>query len=87
MSVAAPLPSITGVTLLCVDLQPVFLKAIADHESIQRRCAFAIQSAVGLGLPLARQFVEAHGGNIELQSQLGAGTSVTIRLPRSGTPG
>jgi signal transduction histidine kinase len=39
--------------------------------------------ALGLGLPLARQFVEAHGGTIELQSEVGLGTTVTIRLPRS----
>jgi signal transduction histidine kinase len=39
--------------------------------------------ALGLGLPLARQFVEAHGGTIRLQSELGEGTTVTIRLPRS----
>jgi signal transduction histidine kinase len=35
-----------------------------------------------LGLPLARQFVEAHGGAIELHSEVGEGTTVTIRLPR-----
>ena len=40
------------------------------------------EPAVGLGLPLARQFVEAHGGSIELHSELGAGTAVIIRLPR-----
>jgi signal transduction histidine kinase len=40
------------------------------------------EEAIGLGLPLARQFVEAHGGTIELQSQPGEGTTVTIRLPR-----
>ncbi len=38
--------------------------------------------AVGLGLPLARQFVEAHGGRIELHSEPGEGTTVTIHLPR-----
>ena len=32
---------------------------------------------------LARQFVEAHGGSIALQSELGVGTTVTIRLPRT----
>ncbi|MDP9413925.1 MAG: HAMP domain-containing histidine kinase, partial [Pseudomonadota bacterium] len=38
--------------------------------------------AIGLGLPLAKQFVEAHGGAIELHSRPGEGTTVTIRLPR-----
>ncbi len=37
--------------------------------------------ALGLGLPLAKQFIEAHGGSIALQSEVGVGTTVTIRLP------
>jgi signal transduction histidine kinase len=40
------------------------------------------EAALGLGLPLAKQFVEAHGGTIELLSQVGQGTTVTVRLPR-----
>ncbi|MEA1083070.1 MAG: PAS domain-containing protein [Sphingomonas sp.] len=40
------------------------------------------ERALGLGLPLARQFVEAHGGRIELVSQPGEGTLVTVELPR-----
>lgn len=39
-------------------------------------------SALGLGLPLARQFVEAHGGSMKLQSKVGEGTSVSLFLPR-----
>ncbi|MEG3165424.1 PAS-domain containing protein [Sphingomonas sp. PB2P19] len=38
--------------------------------------------ALGLGLPLAKQFVEAHGGTIELVSEPGAGTLITVELPR-----
>lgn len=38
--------------------------------------------ALGLGLPLAKQFVEAHGGTIKLQSERGQGTMVTVELPR-----
>lgn len=39
------------------------------------------QSA-GLGLPLVKQFVEAHGGTVALVSELGQGTIITIDLPR-----
>ncbi|WP_033921248.1 sensor histidine kinase [Sphingomonas sp. 37zxx] len=41
------------------------------------------ERALGLGLPLAKQFVEAHGGTITLVSQPGEGTLVTISLPRT----
>ncbi|QAY80077.1 PAS domain-containing sensor histidine kinase [Sphingosinicella sp. BN140058] len=40
------------------------------------------ESALGLGLPLAKQFIEAHGGRIDLVSEPGSGTTVTFRLPR-----
>ncbi|MEM1194898.1 MAG: PAS-domain containing protein [Pseudomonadota bacterium] len=35
----------------------------------------------GLGIPLARQLVEAHGGTLELASEVGVGTTAIIRLP------
>ncbi|MEO5866066.1 MAG: PAS-domain containing protein, partial [Sphingomonas sp.] len=40
------------------------------------------ERALGLGLPLAKQFVEAHGGTIALISEPGEGTFVTVELPR-----
>lgn len=40
------------------------------------------QRPLGLGLPLAKRFVEAHGGTIELISKRGQGTLVTMLLPR-----
>ena len=36
---------------------------------------------VGLGLPIVKGLVEAHGGSVHLVSRLGAGTEVTVRLP------
>lgn len=36
----------------------------------------------GLGLPIARQIVERHGGSIDLETTEGEGTRFTIRLPR-----
>ncbi len=35
----------------------------------------------GLGLPLTKSLVELHGGSLDLQSRLGVGTTVTVRLP------
>ncbi|QIG80054.1 PAS domain-containing sensor histidine kinase [Stakelama tenebrarum] len=40
------------------------------------------ERALGLGLPLAKQFVEAHGGTIGLISEEGEGTMVIVELPR-----
>jgi signal transduction histidine kinase len=40
------------------------------------------EAALGLGLPLTRQFVEAHGGKVELQSKKGRGTTVILTIPR-----
>jgi signal transduction histidine kinase len=40
------------------------------------------EAALGLGLPLTRQFIEAHGGTVELKSAKGTGTHVTITIPR-----
>ena len=36
----------------------------------------------GLGLSLVHRIVSEHGGRIEVQSALGAGTRFTIQLPR-----
>ena len=49
------------------------LKVSADGRAVERR--------QGLGLPLVRQLVEAHGGSLELMSEPGLGTSAIVVLP------
>ena len=49
------------------------IKVSADGKGVERR--------QGLGLPLARQLIEAHGGSFELLSEPGQGTAAIVELP------
>ena len=40
------------------------------------------EAALGLGLPLTQQFIEAHGGTVELVSEKAKGTIVSLTIPR-----
>jgi signal transduction histidine kinase len=39
------------------------------------------EKGVGLGLPIAHRIIEAHGGQLTVESKVGVGTKVTITLP------
>ena len=41
------------------------------------------RDGTGLGLPLTSKLVELHGGTLHLRSELGIGTTVTIRFPKA----
>jgi len=41
----------------------------------------------GLGLPLCREIVEAHGGRLRLQNRAGGGAEIVVRLPARDTTG
>ncbi|MGA9348777.1 MAG: ATP-binding protein [Anaerolineae bacterium] len=40
---------------------------------------------IGLGLAVSRSLVEGHGGTIEVESEVGRGTTFSVRLPISGS--
>jgi signal transduction histidine kinase len=42
------------------------------------------RTGVGLGLPIALAVARAHGGNIEVETSAGHGSTFTVRVPRRG---
>lgn len=42
-------------------------------------------SGSGIGLTVVRELVEAHGGSVDVSSELGAGTTFTLRLPKASS--
>jgi two-component system OmpR family sensor kinase len=45
------------------------------------------RGGAGLGLAISQSIVHLHGGSIECESELGVGTTFTVRLPRGGPAG
>jgi signal transduction histidine kinase len=39
------------------------------------------EKGVGLGLPIAHRIIEAHGGQLKIESRVGSGTKITVTLP------
>jgi nicotinamidase-related amidase len=75
---AIPNPIPDDTLLLCVDMQSAFLRVIPDSERLQRRCAFAIAAAAGLGMPVAftEQVPEKLGGTMPALLELAPQASV-----------
>ncbi|HET7780791.1 MAG TPA: ATP-binding protein [Arthrobacter sp.] len=66
----------TGMGMSPEDASEVFAKFF--RSSTVRRTAIP---GVGLGLPISKAIIEAHGGTIGVDSTLGEGTTFTFRVP------
>ena len=66
----------TGVGIAPEDHEAVFEEFRQVGASADKK-----QEGTGLGLALARKFIELHGGKIWVTSQVGAGSTFTFTLP------
>jgi signal transduction histidine kinase len=66
----------TGIGIAAEDIA----RTLERFGQVDSRLARRYEGA-GLGLPLARQLAELHGGTLAIESRLGAGTTVTVTLP------
>jgi signal transduction histidine kinase len=67
-----------GIGISSEDLIPLF-----EKYSRVRSVSTLHVSGTGLGLPIARAIVEAHGGRIWVESKVGEGTTIFFSLPRN----
>jgi K+-sensing histidine kinase KdpD len=68
-----------GVGISPEDLIPLFEK----YFRVKSPTGYHV-AGTGLGLPVARSIIEAHGGRIWAESKVGQGTTLYFSLPRSG---
>ena len=66
----------TGVGIAPEDQEAVFEEFRQVGNDLARK-----HEGTGLGLALARRFVELHGGNLWLESEVGVGSTFTFALP------
>jgi len=62
-------------------IAPEDLKRIFEKFYRVPRAESADQQGTGLGLTLVREIMESHGGQVTAQSELGRGSTFTLRLP------
>lgn len=64
-----------------VELSEEFKEHIFDEFSQENSGARTLYQGTGLGMTITKQYVELMGGTIEVESEKGKGTTVTVDLP------
>ncbi|MBF0253273.1 MAG: ATP-binding protein, partial [Candidatus Omnitrophica bacterium] len=57
------------------------LKSVFEPYNIGEQKIINKEQGAGLGLYIVKSIVRAHGGNIDIESKLGKGTKISIKIP------
>ncbi len=71
----------TGIGIAPIDQQRIFDRFYRVERSRTRTKTRTYGGGTGLGLAIAQTIVKAHGGGIDLESELNKGSTFTVRLP------
>ncbi len=74
----------TGIGIAPDAREKIFEQGFMVRDSLHHHSSQSLEfnsSGLGLGLSITRGFVEAHGGSITVVSELGEGSTFTIRVP------
>jgi two-component system cell cycle sensor histidine kinase PleC len=72
-----------GITDTGVGIAPEDQARVFENFGQGRHDVVTPDKGTGLGLPIVKGLVEAHGGSVTLQSAPNAGTTITVSLPAS----
>lgn len=61
------------------------LNSLVNIGTVKSQRGTSGEKGTGLGLGLSREFAQKHGGNLEVRSESGVGTVITVTLPARNT--
>ncbi len=66
---------------------PIIHSAQRSHSTAKAKCPFftSKEHGTGLGLPITKKLVDAHGGSIEVSSSEGSGAEFVLTFPKDGS--
>jgi len=70
-----------GTGIPVAEQQAIFKKFVRGHSAIDTNVA-----GTGVGLAMVRQILRAHGGEVEVESEVGRGSTFTLTLPLVDSP-
>jgi signal transduction histidine kinase len=74
----------SGAGIAAADLPHLFDRHYQSRQGTRSAAPATGEGGKGLGLAIVKRIAELHGGDVQVSSEVGHGTRVTVSLPRAG---